>query len=181
MITSRGCTFSCRFCDVPVMMGRRMRYRSVQNVASELENLLAMDCHTVNFRDDVFTINRARTFELARAVATYGISWGCETRVDLVDRDMLEAMHGAGLSEIRFGAESLHPAECRFWPLTPLPGTPFGDDRAGHGLTALSSDWSNYNAITPVTETPSLSLDELKKALELAWSRHGHPLPGAIS
>ncbi len=239
MITSRGCSFSCRFCDVPVMMGRKMRYRSVENVIAEVEDLRSRGCRNVNFRDDVFTIHRRRTEELVGELQPLGISWGCETRVDLVDRELLSAMRAAGLSEIRFGAESLnqaaldvvnkgitpdetrraveaalavgvekvrvsfilgipgetledmvrtielaealHPAECRFWPLTPLPGTPFGEDGGVFGLHPVSRDWDQYNAITPVTETPSLSLDELKRALDIAWNRHGHPLPDAIS
>lgn len=39
IITSRGCSFNCTFCDSPLFWGRKVRFRDVDDVIDELEVL----------------------------------------------------------------------------------------------------------------------------------------------
>ena len=46
---SRGCPFSCEFCEITVLLGHRVRVKSTQQILLELENIY----HT-GFRGNVF-------------------------------------------------------------------------------------------------------------------------------
>ena len=63
---------------------------------------------TLSFFDETFTIDKSRTYKLCEMIETekLGITWYCNTRVDLVDRPELQAMYNAGCRGIAFGVES---------------------------------------------------------------------------
>jgi radical SAM superfamily enzyme YgiQ (UPF0313 family) len=60
------------------------------------------------FYDDAFTVNREHVMKMCRDIKARGlkIEWDCETRVDMVDKELLETMHDAGCITIWFGVES---------------------------------------------------------------------------
>lgn len=108
IIGSRGCPFSCSFCDRTVT-GRRVRYRDIDDVAAEmlfLENRYTPD--DIFFFDDLFTVSKKRVIALCQILQEKGLktSWSAQGRVDTVDEEMLEAMKAAGCTEIMFGVES---------------------------------------------------------------------------
>jgi anaerobic magnesium-protoporphyrin IX monomethyl ester cyclase len=107
IITSRGCAFDCAFCSAKAVVGRKVRYRSIQNVTDEIKDV--RDTYKIRnffFWDDTFTINRERTIELCRAIQKLHIDWACTTRVDRVDYSLLKEMKRAGCVSIDYGIES---------------------------------------------------------------------------
>ncbi|MEJ2744367.1 MAG: radical SAM protein, partial [bacterium] len=60
------------------------------------------------FKDSTFTIKRDFSIELAGLIQRRAlkISWRCNSRVDCVDRELLDEMKKAGCSMILYGAES---------------------------------------------------------------------------
>ncbi|MEM3150517.1 MAG: radical SAM protein [Candidatus Nezhaarchaeales archaeon] len=109
VLTSRGCPFNCKFCVAWKMNRRRYRVRSVKNVVEELEYLVhRFKARFLSFVDDLFTISKERVKALCRAIRERSLSlvWGCETRVDMVDRETLLEMRKAGCYWIYFGLES---------------------------------------------------------------------------
>jgi len=61
MITSRGCPFKCSFCSIHITMGRPFRYRSPENVAGELKELVTRyGVQQVDFEDDNLTCDNRR-------------------------------------------------------------------------------------------------------------------------
>ena len=105
---SRGCPFTCSFCDRTVT-GRRVRYRDVEDVASEmlfLEQRYSPD--DIFCFDDLFTVNKKRVITLCRTLQEKFLqtSWSAQGRVGTVDEEMLEAMKAAGCAELMFGIES---------------------------------------------------------------------------
>jgi radical SAM superfamily enzyme YgiQ (UPF0313 family) len=44
LTTSRGCTFGCVYCASPGIWGRKVRYRSPQNVADEIDQVVTRPC-----------------------------------------------------------------------------------------------------------------------------------------
>ena len=105
---SRGCPFACSFCDRTVT-GRRVRYRDVEDVASEmlfLEKRYSPD--DIFYFDDLFTVNKKSIIALCQALQEKNLrtSWSAQGRVDTVDEEMLEAMKAAGCTELMFGVES---------------------------------------------------------------------------
>jgi radical SAM superfamily enzyme YgiQ (UPF0313 family) len=106
MYTSKGCPYSCIYCTV---RNTKLKLRSAESIINELRYLKKrFNVKTVSFFDETFTINRNRVMAIAEAIKKekLGIVWYCNTRVDLVDRDLLKAMYDGGCRGISFGIES---------------------------------------------------------------------------
>ncbi|MCC6028100.1 MAG: B12-binding domain-containing radical SAM protein, partial [Archaeoglobus sp.] len=109
MITSRGCPFSCRYCSSSLFMGRRFRARSAKNVADEIEWLVNdFNARHIAFGDDTFTLSKKRVAEICKEIKSrkLDITWSCSSRIDTIDRELLEIMKSAGCSAIYYGIES---------------------------------------------------------------------------
>lgn len=112
LVSSRGCTFTCAYCNEPQMWRRRWRARSPENVVDELQRLVAAyQPSLVLFLDDMFTMDKQRAREICREIRRRNLSlrWGCQTRVDRVDPDLMAEMKAAGCTTIGFGVESSDP------------------------------------------------------------------------
>jgi anaerobic magnesium-protoporphyrin IX monomethyl ester cyclase len=106
IMTSRGCPFSCSFC---VTETRQVRYRSIEHILTEVRHVKAAYGTTqFSFKDDSFTVNPKRVSEFCSALVgeNLHIGWECNTRVDLVNEDMLIGMKKAGCNSIKVGIES---------------------------------------------------------------------------
>jgi len=56
MICSRGCPMGCSFCASSAMHGRKVRFRSPENAADEMERVVdEYKVRMVGFMDDTFT------------------------------------------------------------------------------------------------------------------------------
>ncbi len=107
-VTSRGCPFHCTWCSKAVF-GDSLRKRSAEAVLAEMR-LLKERYGVEQFwiADDVFSIDKRWTKTFCRAVMEAGLQtpFECETRVDVVDQEVLGLMAGAGCFRIWYGAES---------------------------------------------------------------------------
>jgi anaerobic magnesium-protoporphyrin IX monomethyl ester cyclase len=64
----------------------------------------------LDFIGDNFTIHKKRTIDLCKLIKSeIDIEWACDTRVDLISRDVLKDMKDAGCKTIWFGVESGSP------------------------------------------------------------------------
>ncbi len=109
IVTSRGCVQWCDFCSTVRMFGRGYRVRSPKKVVDDMEALHNKYGESqFTFYDDAFTINRNHTLEMCADIKARGLNveWDCETRVDAVDKELLEKMADAGCITIWFGVES---------------------------------------------------------------------------
>ncbi len=109
MISTRGCPFLCTFCSVMPIWGRTPKYRSTEDILSEMEFLYRE--HGVDmflFQDEYFisTPQRAREFCDKLRATGLPVKWKCFGRINLTTRDMMEEMARAGCVELRFGIES---------------------------------------------------------------------------
>jgi anaerobic magnesium-protoporphyrin IX monomethyl ester cyclase len=119
--TSRSCDRRCPFCSI-VDVGFRgaVRAMSPDVVLHRLVESVNMvpNLEYVFFADAHFTYSRQRTLEICKGLADYkrrgllpaDLSFGCETRVDTLYDDVLDAMQAAGWSQIWIGLESGSPA-----------------------------------------------------------------------
>ncbi|MFH1741404.1 MAG: radical SAM protein [bacterium] len=113
IVTSRGCPYPCVFCLAGHVAGKKARVRSPENVIAEIRECI--DRHGIRdflFRSDLFTANRKWVLDLCAAIRELGvtISWSCNSRVDTIDEEILDAMKAAGCWLIAFGVESGSPA-----------------------------------------------------------------------
>lgn len=109
VITSRGCPFSCNFCinSKHAMFGKKIRYHSAQYVRWEVTGLcLEYNVEGVYFFDDNFVTNKKRLLEICKYIKPLELKWFCQSRVDTLNREMLEVMKSSGCVGIAFGAES---------------------------------------------------------------------------
>ncbi|MBI2871181.1 MAG: radical SAM protein [Candidatus Omnitrophica bacterium] len=108
MTTTRGCPAKCNYCSAPPFYGRIYRAQSPQRVVDEMAQIEKMGYREVFFRDEVFNYKRTRVMEICKLLIQNRIrlSWIVSSRVDTVDKEMLEAMKEAGCHMLRFGVES---------------------------------------------------------------------------
>ena len=104
MVTSRGCPYTCTFCNDAL---GKFRQRSVENVINEIQHWKKIyNIKEIAFWDDILTLNKAWMYKFCEAIGKENIVWSCYTRLDLVDEPLLRAMKKAGCWNIFFGIES---------------------------------------------------------------------------
>ena len=109
IICSRGCPFHCSFCSSNLIFGRKVRFRSPENIALELEILKrAYGIRGIQFHDDTMTLKKEWLTKLCNLMIerSLDLEWFCNARVGTVDYDLLERMERAGCTTITFGVES---------------------------------------------------------------------------
>lgn len=105
----RGCPYSCNFCYVPMMYGRKMRFRSPKSIVDEVEyNLKLFNKKHIHFGASTFTCNRGWAIKLCDEIIKrkLNISWTILTRADLLDLQLLKLFKKAGCRTITLGIES---------------------------------------------------------------------------
>ena len=108
IITSRGCPYRCAYCSKPIF-GNKFRAQSPERVIRELAYFQdKLGIKEFAFYDDVFTLNKKRVHDIAEGIMREGLRmhWTCETRVNLVDRELLLHMKRAGCYAVAYGIES---------------------------------------------------------------------------
>jgi radical SAM superfamily enzyme YgiQ (UPF0313 family) len=110
---TRGCPFTCEFCDIIVMYGRKMRFKPIEQVLQEVRAWQARGASQVLFADDNFIGNRAYAKELLRALARWNaaqrhaLSFFTQASIDMVrDDELLGLMRDANFSSVFIGIES---------------------------------------------------------------------------
>jgi radical SAM superfamily enzyme YgiQ (UPF0313 family) len=110
---SRGCPFTCEFCDIIVMYGRKMRFKPIAQVVQEVAAWQAAGMSHVFFADDNFIGNRAYAKQLLRALAAWNgrqrhaLSFYTQASVDMVrDEELLGLLRDANFVSVFLGIES---------------------------------------------------------------------------
>ncbi|MFH1249397.1 MAG: radical SAM protein [archaeon] len=111
MITSRGCPYSCNFCVNYTVLGKRFRYRSVENIISEIDELVnKYGIKEIDIIDDNFTVLPERAEKICDELIKrkYNLIWkmGNGIRADRVNETLLKKMKQAGCYLVAFGIES---------------------------------------------------------------------------
>lgn len=104
VVTGRGCPYRCRFCSRNY---RGVRVRPLGHIMEEIEFLKEKyGVQYIHFGDELLTLNKKRTLELCEEMKRVGLLWDCQSRVNIVDEEMLSAMKKSGCVTIGFGIES---------------------------------------------------------------------------
>ena len=109
VLASRGCLYWCDFCTAVRMFGRKHRVRSPKNVVDEIEYVMnKFGNDQFSFYDDLFTSNHSWVKEICREIRKRNlkIKWDFETRLDMVNKDLLVEMRKAGCFAIWLSLES---------------------------------------------------------------------------
>ena len=108
--SSRGCPFSCAYCDRPAL-GKGFRAMSATRVADEMEWCQKAGIKEIFFYDDTFSVSMKRVMEICAEIKRRNIKikWDVRTRVNVVNDDLLKNMKEAGCERIHFGVETANP------------------------------------------------------------------------
>jgi radical SAM superfamily enzyme YgiQ (UPF0313 family) len=110
---TRGCPFTCEFCDIIVMYGRRPRAKRVDQVMAEVRELHQLGAHNIFVVDDNFIGNKRDAKQLLAAIITwqeahgYPIEFMTEVSINVSqDDELLALMRQANFTTIFIGIES---------------------------------------------------------------------------
>ncbi len=110
ILSTRGCPGKCTYCFS--LFEKCFRIMSAERVFEEILQLQKNYGVTfINFIDDAFTINRKRLFDLCNLFIKNksSLKWSCGTRVDFLDKEMIDKMKEAGCKLIILGIENAIP------------------------------------------------------------------------
>ena len=120
MQMTRGCPFTCEFCDIIVVFGRQPRIKTSAQILAELDALLAAGKSTVFVVDDNLIGNKKAIKSVLREVAAwqqrhgYPITLATEASVDLgEDDELLRLMVEANIATVFVGIETPNEASLR--------------------------------------------------------------------
>lgn len=112
---SRGCPFSCEFCDIPFLNGRRPRTKDKEQILGELNALHSQGWRgSVFFVDDNFISNKKK---LKKEILPYLIKWMekkkypftffTEASINLHDdEELIQLLVKAGFNKVFIGIET---------------------------------------------------------------------------
>lgn len=171
MVSSRGCPFRCNFCAAKEISGGIVRFRSVDNIISEIKSLLKQfPGYHIFIYDDHFLLNKKRVLEFCRKVRKQKIKfkWGCYGRVDSVDEEIAKEISKIGCQMVSFGVES---GSRRVLKLMNKQTTPDKIKQAlqtvkKYGMSARCSIFFNY---------PGEKIVDIFKTFWLLWQCHISP------
>ncbi|OGX15648.1 MAG: hypothetical protein A2166_02640, partial [Omnitrophica WOR_2 bacterium RBG_13_41_10] len=111
IITTRGCPYECTFCASPKLWERSIRYRSPENIVSEIVYLVKnFGVKEIHFEDDNLTLKKEHAEKICRLLieAKLKISWAAPNgiRADTVTEELLDLMKKSGCYFLAFGIES---------------------------------------------------------------------------
>lgn len=111
--TTRGCPFSCEFCDIIVMYGRKVRTKSIAQIVKEIKLWADAGLEGMIIADDNFVGNRVFAKELLRAIIRfnsrriYPLEFFTQASIDMAkDPELLELLSKANFRTIFIGIES---------------------------------------------------------------------------
>jgi radical SAM superfamily enzyme YgiQ (UPF0313 family) len=111
---SRGCPFSCDFCNVTALLGHRPRTKTTAQIITELDNLYALGWRkSIFFVDDNFIGNKKQIkSEVLPALIEWrkgkiGMPFSTEASINLADDpELLSLMTQAGFDTVFVGIET---------------------------------------------------------------------------
>jgi anaerobic magnesium-protoporphyrin IX monomethyl ester cyclase len=108
--SSRGCPFSCAYCDRPAL-GKGFRAMNASRVADEMQWCQERGIKEIFFYDDTFSVSMKRVMEICNEIKRRNIKikWDVRTRVNVVNDELIKSMKEAGCERIHFGVETGNP------------------------------------------------------------------------
>lgn len=107
--TKRGCPFSCIYCTYPLLEGKKVRLREVDEVIEEIRHLIQdQGTDYIYFVDDIFNYPSSFAEKLCRRIAKENIKirWSAFVNPGFLSENLLKWMKEAGCVGVEFGTDS---------------------------------------------------------------------------
>lgn len=109
ILTSRGCSSKCSYCPY-IIFRNRWCANSAKYVLNEIKHFV--DEYKIKglvFRDPLLTYDRKRILKICEGlVNNFKLEFLCETRLDLLDKELVDSLCSAGLKWLNVGIESVN-------------------------------------------------------------------------
>lgn len=112
IVTTRGCPFKCTFCSSHTVHGRKLRFRSVENIIAEIKLLYEKYGVTLFIpEDDLFTVKKERSKHLLTAIKSLNIP-GLQLQftnalsINTLDEQVMDELIDAGMRVTYLAIES---------------------------------------------------------------------------
>ncbi len=111
LLTSRGCPYNCKFCSVPQIGGKKWRYRTPENIVSEIKYAMKnYEIGKIKIWDNNFTFKPERAKKFCRLLNEndIDINWSIPLgiRADKFDQELANLFKSSGCGEVVFGIDS---------------------------------------------------------------------------
>src|SRR3989338_1602278 len=107
ILSQRTCPYGCYYC--PYRFGGKYRQKSPERTVEEVEHLVnRYGVKGIMFRDPIFSMSRERAEKIAKLLIekNLGIKFVIETRLDRLDKELVDLLYEAGVRVIKIGVES---------------------------------------------------------------------------
>jgi len=111
VLFSRGCPFHCTFCCSPHLWGDRVRFRTPDNVVSEIKQLIErFGTNYIFFADLTFNLNNKKVLELCSEFIRnkLEINWYAMCRPENISNKLISLMEKAGCTKIAYGIDAMN-------------------------------------------------------------------------
>jgi len=113
-IASRGCPFNCSYCfnerfsELYEGKGKRTRFRSAENLISEIKQVVnSSPTKFVYFQDDTFTLNSDWLSSFAELYSQkIKLPFHCHVRANTINEERVESLKKAGCYSVHIAAET---------------------------------------------------------------------------
>jgi anaerobic magnesium-protoporphyrin IX monomethyl ester cyclase len=112
LITSRGCSFRCRYCYNQSFNKSKWKSLSIDNIFNNLNKVIHdYSVDGIMWLEDNFFLNKRRVREIAQKIVKekIDIKWGAECRVDFIynfSQEFIDLLKRSGWYSVTLGAES---------------------------------------------------------------------------
>ena len=109
--TKRGCPFSCIYCTYPLLEGKTVRLRKMEEVVDEIQRLVEEEVDYIYFVDDIFNYPPSFAEALCREMVRrkVDVKWSAFVNPAFLNETLLQWMKEAGCDGIEFGTDSGSP------------------------------------------------------------------------
>jgi radical SAM superfamily enzyme YgiQ (UPF0313 family) len=109
VLTTRGCPYSCEFCCVSSIYGKKVRHIEIDRV---VENIVANKTKVYLFLDDNIIGNKKYAKELFKALIPLKINWVGQSSISFADDiELMKLARESGCYALFVGLESVMPGE----------------------------------------------------------------------
>ena len=102
-------SYNCSFCSNKSQWNQVVTSRSAENIFKEIKLLYnKYDVNYIWFQDETFTLYRNKVIKLCNKIikSKMKIYFGCMSRINVIDKELLYIMKKAGFHHISYGIES---------------------------------------------------------------------------
>jgi radical SAM superfamily enzyme YgiQ (UPF0313 family) len=109
-LTSRGCPYHCSFCGLEKIhstLRYKVKFASEDIIIKHLRKIkLELGIKSINFQDDIFTLNKKRLFKILNEIKKLEINFRCMGRAGYDDEETYKKLSECGCKQISWGIES---------------------------------------------------------------------------